>query len=129
MQVSASDIINTTPHDIVLYLDQERTYTIKKDTAHQLRMRTNAETPCGSVTVPSGESVQLIAAPAFVAIEGPVGELLGEAIVVSMPVGDFIRTNRANGFKETVVLGPDTGAGAMRDGTGRIIGTTRFIAY
>lgn len=55
------------------------------------------------------------------------------AIIVSMPVGQWL-AKRCNGEslsspKNILVVGPDTGSGALRNKHGQIIGTTRLEHY
>ena len=129
--IKFSDIINTTPHDVHVHTPSGAVYTIASDPLRQLRMRQSApsDAPIELLLAPDVH-LSVTAAPQFTSIDGPMEELLESVILVSMPVGEFIRAHRADGFEATVVLGPDTGpAGAVRDGAGRIVGTRGIVMY
>jgi hypothetical protein len=58
-------------------------------------------------------------------------QLQGRVLIVSMLVGDYYARNpeqaRATGALH--IVGPDSGAGAVRDAKGVIVGTTKFVVY
>jgi hypothetical protein len=69
--------------------------------------------------------------PKFGGVEGlPAEGLEDKVLIVSMLVGEYYRSNpdrRPVGVKH--VVGPDSGAGAVRDAKGAIVGTTKFVVY
>ena len=73
--------------------------------------------------------IPVVPAPLFSDVVGlPSDEEFQPDILVSMPVGEFLRNHpeRYGG----AVFGPDTGPdGVVRDQRGTILGTTRLLLY
>lgn len=122
------DVINTTPHEIVVCgADNATIARYPSDPSAQLRMKTS---PMNELA-PLNGVVPVVSAPTYVSIDGPVAELLKRTLIVSMPVGEYIRQHRDDAeFESMRVYGPDTGPeGVVRDGSGRIVGTRRLVMY
>ena len=124
-------VINTTPHEIVVWGTGDASDTViarfppARDA--QLRMKT---TPVVKLP-PLNDVVPVVSAPAFVSFDGPVEDMLESTLIVSMPVGEFIRQNHdAPEFECMRVYGPDTGPDAVvRNDSGQIVGTGRLVLY
>lgn len=84
----------------------------------------------------TNDEIQFATAPYFKSVILSDIGVYSRAIIVSMPVGEFLRANPD--FFDTIifVLGPDTDSGAVRKKgeilntkEGSIVGTTGFVCY
>lgn len=129
-------IINTTPHVIHLhtYTDGEfgeATITTYEPLKCDVRM-TEVRAPVPDLRCTDLVGLHVECAPDFDAVSGLPVELDDghTTIIVSMPVGQFLRANPV--LWKGHVVGPDTGNGkfgAVRNAAGQILGTKGLVLY
>ncbi len=117
---------NGTPHPISIFLDGTKWLDISSHGNIRLSSETSPEPQAPAPLVNSG--IRFVAAPKFNGILGLPEYKEGIAILVSMPVGDYLA--RCPELWPGPVLGPDTSpTGVVRDSEGRIIGTKSLVVY
>ncbi len=117
--------VNMTPHDICVYDNEEKTVIITFPASGYV-CRCTSETP--ESQLPDRGGIPMIEAPRFRDVEGLPPSVSAPDVLVSMPVGEFLRDHPD--WYRGAVLGPDTGPGyAVRDDGGAIRGTTRLVLY
>lgn len=116
------EFLNCTPHEIILFEGDNKRAFMPSGKILRVTSKEQTELPFQHLGVP------VVTKQTFDSVEGSVDIPDGAHILVSMPVGEKLAMK-----PETVkwwVFGPDTGPDAVvRDGAGKIRGTTRFILY
>lgn len=119
-------VVNLTPHDITVVVDDEGENIVFPKSGFTMRMKS---APQAAVDVDGMAGIKVVDAQRFEAIEWPDADNFerGTHILVSMPVGEHFRAHGGNG--DLWVLGPDMGpASAVRDGN-NIVGCRRLALY
>lgn len=127
--MNIKDIINATPHDLVIFQDGKEKYRIPPSgQAIRLVKPPNIANSLDVLTVKYG--IPIVKHQPFSGIEDPSSLCIVKGyLVVSMVVADYLR-NTLDISRDIYV--PDTGptkSGAIRDHEGRIIGVQQFIKY
>ena len=139
--IDFGDIVNCTPHDVHIAYDidgKQYQVTVPARREHTLRVEPTPQTIVGTVAIyqcdKGGQrtaeyAVPLLTAPSFVALGGTPPPPDTAAVLVSMPVGQFLAT-RPDLLPRTRVLGPDTGPGSVvRDDNGQIVAVRKLLFY
>jgi hypothetical protein len=129
LRLDASHLQNYCPHPLTFY-DSEKKELIGSIPAQSAAARCqekldegqNSSQPCGHLVLENGREVPIYLAPVY----GEVSPLPESGpIAVSMLCGQELQKSQQYG---SLVLGPDTGKGAVRDG-GRVVGTNALLLY
>lgn len=118
------DILNLTPHDIVLYKEDRKTVLVvfQKQKYPVRLVETFATAAC-----PEIGNIPVVGRPKYNGLEHMPQEK-NVAVIVSALVADYIVSHCPNHFLH--VFTPDTGPkGVDRNADGVIIGTTRLVHY
>lgn len=118
--MEVAGIINTTPHDIHVFLKGGKQMVYPKSSI-ETRMTAEPQVFVGDLA----DDTPVYSAQKFTGVHGlpPDGK---EALLVSMVVGDYLRDT---GYMGRVILGPDSSPeGSVRD-NGHIVGTKRLVYY
>ena len=119
-------IINLTPHDIVVYDESGEnvlyTFPSSGKVARAISTQQTVDT-----NLSQKYNLPVVDAQSFTNVDVPLSAQ-DTGILVSMPVGEFIRS-KFNCYPVDV-LGPDLGPSAVvRDSAGKILGTRRLCVY
>ena len=114
------NLINLTPHDLTVYLADGTTLTIPPSGV--VARVSQDYTPLGTLNL--GNAQVPLVATTYGEIQGLPDPQDGTLFLVSALVA---QAAWAQGRKD--VLAPDTGAGAVRDSDGKIIGVRRLLAH
>jgi hypothetical protein len=121
-------VLNLTPHDVHVLNDDGSTLLTYPKSGQQVRLISKPQIPvdCDLEQVPVVSAQSWSNVDQSIKIDPNVTHLL-----VSMPVGEFLaRSPISNQYWNYTIIGPDTGPqGAVRDQTGRIVGTRRLVLY
>ena len=127
-------LLNLTPHELHVYRTQAGEELITQIPSHgvvRLTKGTSKTEDAPPIGVRGKEVPVIYNAPWNGLVTDPpdlLKECVGQAIVVSMPVAEYIVAQKR--YAALTVYVPDTGSkGAVRDGQGRIRGTTRLVCY
>ena len=114
------NIVNLTPHDIVL-VGSETMGTVPSSGVCRV-----ATTP-GALTDVPGIPVPVAGAPTFGAIEGLPSPVEGTVFIVSGMVASALVQQGIRNRPDVLVPGTGPNDGAVRDAEGRIVGVTRLV--
>jgi len=114
------NLINLTPHDLTVYLADGTTLTIPPSGV--VARVSQDYTPLGTLNL--GNAQVPLVATTYGAIQGLPDPVDGVFYITSALVA---QAAWSQGRKD--VLAPDTGAGAVRDDQGRIVGVRRLLAH
>jgi len=132
------DSVNLTPHALSFYSDDGARVilTVPPAPCGPLRLLDDATKDRRLGPVLAGEygAFPAVEAPAFTGIApAPLADLLdahARLILVSMPVGQYLRDHPLLVPSHVAVFGPDSGPdGAVRDASGVILGCKRVVRY
>lgn len=115
------NLINLTPHDLTVYLADGTTLTIPP--SGMVARVAQEYVSVGDLDLGGGLAVPLVATQ-YGAIQGLPDPVDGVFYITSALVA---QAAWSQGRKD--VLAPDTGAGAVRDDQGRIVGVRRLLAH
>ena len=116
--------INCTPHDIHV-MPESGAAIVYKRTEHNVRLLSEPQTSLGLLA----DGTPVWTAQVCTGISPlPPG---GAPIIVSMPVGEYLRARAAltSGAIGRMVLGPDSSPGGSVRKDGVIVGTRRLVLY
>lgn len=132
------EFVNLTPHAVNLCNDQGQVIITFLPSGSILRLQSTPQKECKFESIPS--EIPLVECQQFTDVLMDTGANKGQqvnfgklfankAIIVSMPVGQWLRAQLNPQALNLIVLGPDTGLGVVRGSKGEILGTKRFEVY
>jgi len=107
------DVVNTTPHDVTIFDEDDDAIVLPSHPGHQLRLKE----VYGKARTHRG--VKIVGAPEYIGINGKIPD---GPMIVSALVGARMTARKH-------VYGIDTGAGAVRNKKGEIIGSKRVVLF